>query len=1590
MPTPFDPTNEEQSDNDAVYVRNQIQKFKETASPDIAKRIGEIYKKSPYIPPSIILAMAKAGTSDATIDAVKPTIAKNEMAKLDPTKDDGKNWFQRNVVDNAKAVSRWTFATLQLAPDLIQNVAAEAFSPNDPAGTKGVFRSTQLGTMLAAKQGATMEVVNPDGSITQKPIDVGSGFFLGEEGLKNQAQKAREFRGTINGHAWTIGRGAASLAFSPGSKAYSVLSGFIDGAVNVGGDPSNYIGPYIKGLRAGKAAIPALTGEEAINVARRLAKGEAGLTAAETVAFDSSKFGQFITSDARAVRMTERLAAIGADETRTLEQKKLDILDAFNDNISPEIAEHFAKAKTVDEVKGLLGEASIRLGKDPAESLIARDIRDFKLAKANIGDVAQKLGASSEFAASLQETAERVPLFRSIRNSKWFTSLPKGTVVMNGTGMDKTLSIRTYSNYLIGVGISKGSTEYEELMQKVVRAYSATDAGIAQKAVEDAYDSVFSAVFRKAGADQAQTKEALQAVIEASKNQLRKARVYNIDEAGQAIDGGAFQMMRGDIPDSALADFSPDQWDRLVFQGPGALVELAEEMQVLPSFREMRRLTGAMKFATSNKSGAQRKALTLAEFIQNDIWKPLNLATGGYLMRNLADAQVRIAMTGLDGFFNHPVGYIQWAMKRGRGFADILGQNFEELPEDIDNIWRAEQPEFRAAMEDGVHKHILDPAGVKQRNLLNGNWSEISREADATAHTTGYVDNLRLLYSDPINSKIAAIAASGENEADSLRLVQEWLQTEDGAKHRKRIIDYLKSGVKLVDPETGQSGYVRFPGEISDETIAAWTQRLSNSKVNTIVRGDNELRIVAAHNRVPITMFDEQGKIVAERPLHIDVRDIRPEDVVSGNGDVGSIIKLDNGKEGVVLSRTRNIAGDLYNKSGTRIDASRANAFEVFVIQPVHEGSAFLDSGIGSSKLRQLIDQKGAEGKLANVVKRAERGTGQPGDSGWEKIKGIKDDFTDKVFKDLFGSVTVKLERSPVFRQFYYREVFENAELISPQAAQELLDRVDEAVKTLNVSAENYVGGKKVLQKLQSVAASTSEATGTLEELDAYAKAIALRSTKDTLFDATEKNNLTDILRIVVPFGAAWQEVLGNYVKIAVEDPTRIRRAQLLFEGGRKFDMGIVGGQEGQGFFYQDPTTGDYTFNLPASGWATKLITGVESPLQAPIRGLSLGFNFNPGVGPVVQIAASKIIPDTPTTDWIVSMILPYGRKGASSLAPRWITQLEDIVRGDTTNLETIYGNTYMETLRALSTSGEYDLADANDRSKLEADARMKARVITGLRALGQFIGPTSPSVEFDIKTKQGDVYGTQLVKEFQRLQSENYDTAVSEFLNTYGNDAILYLSNKTEAVKGGLEASKQFGDWERDNRKLLKRYPDVAGFMAEGGDDFSFEVWSRQVREGSRRRLTDSEMIAAAQYKAASARYRALRDKLPANPTKEQQAWLRNWRIQLNKEYPGFPVVAEFNPGDFPAKISAMKQMVQESSLNDNETAQALKKYLEFRDEAVAKYVAAGGAEGGFGTATAAEPLREWLSSMGKAIKNETPEFARVYDRVLSYEVEK
>lgn len=1689
--------------NLAQSQKSQGTKYEATATPELAQSIGMLYAANPWLSAGQVLALAKGQASPQAVELASSAQGKVLQTELDPTNKQSKGWFERNVYGKAKNAARWSFAALQFAPDLAQNVASQAFSPNDEEGFDGWFKSTELGTMVADSK------------------DSGSGWFLGGEAKEKQGARAREVRGTINGHAWTVGRGAASLVFVPGSREYGILSGFLDAAVTVAADPTVWGGKIVKGVRTAQAIIPGLKTAEEIALANKVAaRGLAGLSDVEQVAWNANKYMGFARSDGRMVRLAERIAA--EDDPVAI------LLDAFDGNMDLTAVKQFKEAKTVDQVFAILGQQTVHLD-EAASKFLPDDVR--------------------KIPGALRRTwiKERAPV-QVLRNSKLFTEMPSSLVV-HGTSADRMKAVKNYSNYLnTNVGNYAKTDKGKALLNKVFTAYeNGSEEGM--KLADEAFDATVAVLLKSEGLSDGVIREVFAKVAQV----LDETKVYWRNEAGHPEDGGFVQSMfaggqldrkeyMGSVKTSAAefdaglgfefkAAFSPEQIDSLRMSGPGSISELLDRVHVLPDVRVIRRLTSNpfVRKALSKADGDPRAAIATVEYLQNKIWKPLTLATGGYIFRNMADAQVRIATVGKAGILNHPIRYLQYVTHQkspetilGQAFQDTLKYTNQAQVDNLINAGRAAERRLlkgektlskanlkelkndvkkgkkaskymegadarRASFDEGVDvwaenqmhgmsRNLSDPVQAQLGAYRRGSMQRVNKVAERDLYLKGYVDEISRMATDPIEAMVAKGIPSD--------LAIEWLrQTPKGQRGLAQLEKYLENYPMVDKNGITTRGSIK---NVDDTVLTEWANKFGEGRVGVRTGGDEDLRFVIAHRRIPLKTSEVVDPRDYDGPGAINV--LRGGPLTKGKGTTISLHREGEDLLGVVTDV-------IDTPDGVRWRVQHVSPYDI------------VEDHRGKEQLRELLETKidavksdgsallPEESMLPSLI---------------SKNKDAEDNFMNWFFSNVYGKATQKFEKSPVFRQYYYDHIAKNADSLSGEEAQKLLKQIEARAAANKMKPEDFVGNKKVwnaildaekhaaltpgtinpapgqgffwatdearnafdyavnknplgnrpgavhvikvrkntvssagaheynvlgnvvplksfgpipheprlgvrhevtgpaddyIRSLKADLVATGQSdewailahggpmnltpaanangTGTYKQLDDYAQLRALDESKQLLYDASNRNNLEDIMRVLIPFGVAYREVLGTYAKFIIEDPTRIRRAQLMFTGLTNADPD----NDGQGFFYKDPTSGQYSFNFPFSAELSKLLTGTTSPLQGQVKRLSMGLSVLPSLGPIGQIAASELIPNTPKYDAIVSVLFPYGR-GMTSPAPGWARKMYSAFRDNPGKLETVYGNTYVDTLRALSTSGDYDLSTEEGKTALMSDAKEKARWLTGLRALGQFIGPTSAAIEFEITTKNGDMYASQLVKEFYALQNDNYQTAVSEFLRIYGDDAILYLSSKTKAVDGGLGASAVFGDWEREHGDLFNRYPKVAGYFAPGGDDFSFTTWNHQVQTGKRVRLSDTEIIEQAQYRIGAAQYRAYRVQVGSYPTGEQREWLIGVRTALSERYPGFPAVAVFEVGGHEQMILQLRQAVQHKDLSDNPVASAVATYLGYRDTVIAQYVAQGGSAQGLDSAKGAEALRDYLSSIGEALVAQTPEFGRIWERELSGEV--
>lgn len=1541
----LDPTSEQNLYRLIDAQNNAFEQSKTSANPQLAERVSQIYRENPWFTAEQTLALAKANASPQAVEIASRAQGQVLAERLKPNPPQEGNWVERNITSKIRMGTRWGLAAAQFPMQFVQGGLAQIPKPGDTLFAPGWFTSTDLGAAV------------------QNPDLQGSGWFMGDNVIdpatgervnliqEIAGEKARAYRGAVNGHAWTVGRQSASLIFRPGTLPYHYASGIVDALLTLEADPLSAVATVAGYVRSTRAAIPAIKSvEEAELIQSALRSGlrsQAGLQAAEEVSASGSKFFNFWNTDSRASRLVDALASPEENNAYAIFEGR------FKRKIDLASANRLAKATTREQVLEVIADLSRRID-TTGGAMFPEDIRRI--------------------------VTQRSPLSAGFRNGRIFMEKP-GMVMVFGNEIDNAEAVSNLGRYLDNIEPGFTATEDgRKLMSRVMRAvekpYSYNEA-----VIDDAYNATVKKLLERNGA----TDDQIKLLFDRIKDFGEEMKAYNIDAMGVGSDGGWLQsgIRSGYIDESRLITeegLSPDQIAQLRLHGPGTFVEMQNRMKVLPDPQQIRRILNN-PFWIHKKTGDLRAPLLAVEHIHGT-WKQVVMTAFGFLHRNLIESQTRMAVLGKDGFFNHPLRYIQYVMGK-RAAGTITGRSLEEVVAQLSRD--ANAPNVAdgvvALWDDAIRSGVEDLSSAYRNSMRTQGWDIANRQFKPDMWKQGLIDEIGQLAPDPV----ANMLAQGRNSDE----VIDWLRnTPTGRDYLVRLEQYLKSGRRYVTP-AGKT--VRVPAtEVTDQVIRDWIEQENLARLNLKTGGSDDLRFAVAHRAIPKGPVEQ-----------VDLNDIQQ---VVGGGDVkkGSRVLYnaldENGRlavqEGVVVDDPTNV-GQMLGPAGFE-DLNFPAAGQIGTA-PIRQLSSYdvVDTVEGRVELGRLIDSEigrlGGEA-FPQHVKVALR----PGMIGYPvKDRTILQKYTiDLMFgpNGLANKTSRTFEKSPAFRQFYYEHVVKNVDGLSRADAEQLVANIRNYARAYGkrgISPEKYVGSAENWDALLNAAERNTETgVGTIKQLDEYAKIRALDEVKTALFDASEKSNFQEAMRLIWPFGNAWQRVVTDFGRMAIEDPRRIRRAQIILNGLGRADAN----GDGRGMFYADPTTGDLRFIVPFSGELAYLMTGMNAPLSGRVSSLSQGLQWSPGLGPIWQIAASKIIPDTPSLRDFKSFLLPYGQKGpgAESFAPTWILKAKSALFDNPNDLQSLYGQTYVDTVRALSMSGDYG-PDEQSKARLDQDAKQKARVLLIMRALGQFVGPVSPSNEYMVKNAENqDVLASAMQQEYFRLQNENYDTAVSRFIEMFGEDAFMYLSPKTEAQVGGLAPTEAFADWEYEHRGFLEKYPLMGGFFAPGGDKFSFEVWDGQLRDRKTARLTASEIWDRGQRVMGSAIYRYYRNQVGAYPTDAQRLWLRTVRQQINARYPKFPVVPVFTVNEDLQKIEELKRAVQDPQIQGEDVGRAIATYLTYRDQAIGQWVAQGGSEIGFSDAKGSEQLRNWLVSIGMALGEQVPEFQRVWDRELSNEVDR
>lgn len=1573
--TDLTPDDEDQLRNELAQANAKNSAYKASLAPTLAENISEFYRLYPQANLATIVPAAKAFTdgvmnrdqANKFLQSVMMEELKRTITDYNTKKEEreNKSWWERNVVDKVKTASRYTFAGLNFVPQFVQGGIAQIFDEDDSVA--GWFISTDLGTLIANDEIA------------------GEGYFLGGRAAQLQAERARRYRGEIDGHAWTIGRGVASLVAQPGSTTYNNISGVLDAGAAV-------LTPSIPGGTAIKGGVKGLSTKTGLRTM-------AGLTKGASAAIDPKKVADFFSSRSGR-QVMERIANI----------KSIDeAIEVFEGGAEPQFV-----ANLVDVA------SRTRAAKEAGDTNYLDEMRMFFNDTFGMGDITRGIGPQSIDDINLSRW-DSAKLNISQRESKVARLLAKQygqeVIIAGGSSREMMESIKNVKGVLVASKVNV--KDRIKLVDEFARALIDNNGNVGGVVKE--IDKILAKQFTSLKVSENLTEQLL--------NGLSRTRVVYNNRLYGFIDGptgesfpfadlgGRFITVDGDIVDAPLntAVLQSEMLKHsLILPDPRRVRRIASQYSIFSAITTKQKFTRGAREALADrfdsiknaeKYGELRIPFVALEFLQNEIWRPMALATGGYILRNGTDSALRMAFAPeiqVDVF--HPFQHIMVAThKRYRG--DIEGLLFSGRGEEL---MRKGHREYAEA----VNAKIREGMNVGQRaarEQATGVWSEVRRSDGIPNFTEGVMAETTLLRGDPFVVRLA--------QEQSVEEIMDWVRAGGrDAQDAVKSIQTRWQNVEYVDPATNQTRVVTYDFFRKDGSI-------------------NEVNVEKWIRSVGRTYLDKS----------------------TGNIDILKQI-VANGKFTDAKGRVRNAFE--YSKTGEITGYTKAFKDEV----------------------RRIVEDPNS--RLKDVYKRqiyvgVQNGkyTGVRGDivEAWDK--GV-----DVFFGHLYGRSEAFLNRSPAFRQFYYAQINRFLDELRPGEAEKIIDniassatreieqdlrrlgnlkpdsqtglfnyngrdltrgQVDDIISERTEDLANakkkvqgrrgqpgdvstrfiakYVGDKDVANTLVRKANGDIPSTGnlTLEEVNYLAKGYALDETKRLFYNASQKSNFGDVFRIIAPFGSAWYEVMRRWSRDIARNPEILKRFGNTVQGLQDADPD----NDGKGFFWRDPTTGEYQFNYPfskelapfmagvtgflggaaafgpigavaggAAGVGTGLaiqpqLEGLTPQFVAPVKSLNMGLQIYPGMGPFVQVPASWALKNKPDLNWFRDMVLPYGEPDVSLITfPSWGQKFAEAVMGDP-ETDRMLGDLKIDVMRALNATGEYDLTTEEGKLELENDAEDKARWLLGFRALGQMVGPSRPKIDFVVETKQGDKMATEISRLFYKYREENNETAVQRLMQTLGDDLFLYTTGKSRAAAGGLDGSREFENWMNDNKTLFEKYPEVAGYFGPVGSKFDYKVFVRQFEtSGLREKIKPSEFIDIAQEIVGRAAWRFVLNQFPAKLSQLDRDIIKDERERIYEQFPGYAksgVNVQFNAD----RIRNLERAVANApELAGNPVAEAAAVYFDERNKRIAEAYARNRK-----TLAAQDnaDLRGQLRIVGEELARLYPEFERLWDDVLFREVD-
>ena len=1032
-----------------------------------------------------------------------------------------------------------------------------------------------------------------------------------------------------------------------------------------------------------------------------------------------------------------------------------------------------------------------------------------------------------------------------------------------------------------------------------------------------------------------------------------------------------------------------------VLPSPQYTTESLNSLIELPDAREIRRATSTFEPLVNSKPWKATSAI-MDSFLR--FWTSAHLLHPGLGARVIGDSQASLAANGFDSLFTHPLNTVsaiiggnldqRWAQVMedprwgARAFLDgdlpflrTIGKGVANLPEHVgsvagkltgDEAFGQYVSELGQKAQEGAANLIGNTAGAALGKVTDRLLNPMMA-FDSMNHpmVSGYDDVERAIHGgwsaveDPSKVALAGYHPVSRGDPEFARGLVDELARASGDP---RVRGFLQAG----SPEAAQEWFWSGEGAALREKGIPLARQINEANMAKAASlGDG-----AYH--VPLDFETPEGsnKFVSE------ILD-RVERTTGGNAEL---------RDSILTGKL----GDINLRTG-RLGSSTANPDALDRINEL------ADQGIGpeATKARDTVTLS-RDGKLQDRM--------------------LKTKMLRSLFDHMMAEPDAAFDRIPAYQQAYWKHASDylpyldntpikvGGVLTTPREL--VLQRAGEQLPESSVYSDVMGGNsQQFLKDLRNAPVDTGDTQKlTLDQFHTLTKGAALDEIPRVVHDLSTRSQFFDMTRMLFPFGDAFRRIAQRWVTTAWEHPNILRRAQ----------QGITAARS-SGFFHVDPTTGQEVFTYPGSEWLTNKLIGVPVPLTGQVSGLSMVGEGLPGVGPAVTIPAQYFLPDTPNVDNVRNVIFPYGQQpnvtrsgspatSCTSLVP---PAADKVMAGlmNTYHDQKAYNTIVGSMMRYDASTGNYDLRGEHGKDpKAETDRHDLRRQGASQVVLRASVARRRASRRRRRRRSTRCRTRPAIYRSWTRSSTSTATCRPSRdrtprstgWSRTTACDNVFIAQPFSKPIVYGVPVTKQGHDWATSNPDMTSKYPNSYGFFAPqvdaNGKPFKFDItaFEDQFIRGERTSLGPEDFVKEANNRIGMWLYHKQRDNILTSnggdaPDQGQQAWLNNYKKQLATALPGFNLVP-YDDKKLPRTISELEAAAKDPTLASNDATQGLKLYLQSRAEANAQAV-----EDGYKDtmkARAEAPNRDWLRDEAAAIIKQHPDFAPMWEQVLSHEM--